>query len=133
MTAALETAAAGYPVHWVCAEGKLGGIWGEQYKRVPFRAAAAGVPNGNDAVLAMPEELGVGVGARCQADLRNTLQLNARLAKISAPRVLGRGHRRGVLRHCRRGRSPCPPSVPTLPRRGDGVMIRTQARPACCP
>jgi len=60
MTAALETAAAGYPVHWVCAEGKLGGIWGEEYKRVPFRAAAAGVPNGNNEVLAMPEELGVG-------------------------------------------------------------------------
>ena len=51
MTAALETAAAGYPVHLVCAEGKLGGIWGEQYKRVPFRAAAAGVPNGNNVDL----------------------------------------------------------------------------------
>jgi quinone-modifying oxidoreductase subunit QmoB len=73
MTAALETAAAGYPVHWVCAEGKLGGIWGEEYKRVPFRAAAAGVPSGNDAVLAMPEEFGVGGWAPAARPTRHHL------------------------------------------------------------
>jgi quinone-modifying oxidoreductase subunit QmoB len=84
MTAALETAAAGYPVDLVCAEGKLGGIWGEQCKRVPFRAAAAGVPNGNNVDLPLPEDLGVEeMAARCQADPRITLPVTAKLAKIS--------------------------------------------------
>ncbi len=46
MTAALETTATSYPVHLLCAEGRLGGNGGEQYERVPFRAAAGGVPNG---------------------------------------------------------------------------------------
>ncbi len=84
MTAALETAAAGYPVHLVCAEGKLGGIWGEQYKRVPFRAAAAGVPNGNNEDLPLPEDPGVDeMAARCEADPHITVHLNAKLTKTS--------------------------------------------------
>jgi quinone-modifying oxidoreductase subunit QmoB len=84
MTAALETAAAGYPVHLVESSGKLGGIWGEQYKRVPFRAAAAGVPNGNNVDLPMPEDPGVDeMAARCAADPRITVHLNAKIAKTS--------------------------------------------------
>jgi len=84
MTAALETAAAGYPVHLVESPGKLGGIWGEQYKRVPFRAAAAGVPNGNNEDLPMPEDPGVDqMAARCAADPRITVHLNAKLTKTS--------------------------------------------------
>jgi hypothetical protein len=113
MTATLETAAAGYPVHWVCAEGKLGGIWGEQYKRVPFRAAAAGVPNGNDAVLAMPEELGVGGWAPAARPTRaSPCNSTPGSPKSRRPGARGRGHRRGVMRNCRRERSRGLPSEP---------------------
>jgi|APFre7841882724_1041349.scaffolds.fasta_scaffold36177_3 quinone-modifying oxidoreductase subunit QmoB len=84
MTAALETAAADYPVHLVCAEGKLGGIWGEQYNRVASRAAAAGVPNGNRLDLPMAEEPGVEeMAARFLADPRTTVHVTTKLAKTT--------------------------------------------------
>ena len=60
---------------------------GEQYKRVPFRAAAAGLPNDKNLDLPMPDEPGVEeMAARCQADPRITVHLNARHAKSPAPR-----------------------------------------------
>ncbi len=84
MTAALETAAVGYPVHLVCAKGKVGEVWGEPYKRVPYRAAAAGVPNGNNVVLPMPEEPGAEeMAAPCLAAPRATLHVTTKLAKTT--------------------------------------------------
>ena len=84
MTAALETAAAGYPVHLVCDEGELGGVWKDLYKRVPFRAAAADVPNGRDVDLPGPEEPGIAeMIERVKADSRITVHLNAKLSKTS--------------------------------------------------
>jgi quinone-modifying oxidoreductase subunit QmoB len=84
MTAALETAAAGYPVHLVCDEGELGGVWKDLYKRVPFRAAASDVPNGRDVDLPGPEDPGITeMIERVMANARITVHLNARLSKTS--------------------------------------------------
>ncbi len=84
MTAALEAAAAGYPVHIICEEGELGGVWKDLYKRVPFRAAAADVPNGNDVDLPRPEDPGVAdMINRTLADPRITVHLNAKVTRTS--------------------------------------------------
>ena len=84
MTAALEAARAGYPVHLVCAEAELGGVWKDLYKRVPFRAAPAGVPNGHNVDLPQPEDPGVAaMVAQVQAEGRITVHLNASITKTS--------------------------------------------------
>ncbi|MBK5966067.1 heterodisulfide reductase [Thiocystis minor] len=84
MTAALETAAAGYPVHLVCDEDVLGGVWKDLYKRVPFRAAASDVPNGRDVDLPGPEDPGIAdMIERVLANERITVHLNAKLSKTS--------------------------------------------------
>jgi quinone-modifying oxidoreductase subunit QmoB len=84
MTSAIEAAKAGYPVHLVCDEPELGGPWKDLYKRVPFRAAAADVPNGRNVDLPMPEDPGVAdMIAQIQANPRITVHLNAKITKTS--------------------------------------------------
>ncbi len=84
MTSAIEAAKAGYPVHLVCDEPELGGVWKDLYKRVPFRAAASDVPNGRNADLPQPEDPGVeDMIARVQADERITVHLNSKITRTS--------------------------------------------------
>ena len=84
MTAALEAAAAGYPVHLVEKAGELGGWAAKLHKRTPFKAAAAGTPNGNDADLPMPEDTGVAeMIAAVEADSNITVHLNSTVSKTS--------------------------------------------------
>ncbi len=82
MTAATEAAKAGYPVHLVCDEPVLGGAWKDLYKRVPFKAAAADVPNGNNVDLPQPEDPGIkDLADRVMANERITVHLNAKITK----------------------------------------------------
>lgn len=84
MTSALEAAKAGYEVHLVCDEGELGGVYKDLYKRVPFRAAALGVPNGRNVDLPGPEEPGVvEMIATVQTNSRIKVHLNSRVTKTS--------------------------------------------------
>ena len=84
MTAALEASKAGYPIHLVCDEPVLGGVWKDLYKRVPFRAAAFDVPNGNDVDLPLPEDPGVdALIAQVLADRQIKVHLSAKIAKTS--------------------------------------------------
>ncbi|MBB1073053.1 hydrogenase iron-sulfur subunit [Rhodoferax sp. 4810] len=84
MTAALETARAGYPVHLVAEEAQLGGVWNNLYKRVPFRAAAIDVVRNNDADLPRPEDPGIAdLTAQINAESLITVHLNARIARTS--------------------------------------------------
>ncbi len=84
MTAALECAAAGYPVDLVEKTGALGGQAAGLYRRVPFRAAAAGVPNGNNVDLPLPEDSGVeALIARIQAEPRIRVHLNSTISRTS--------------------------------------------------
>ena len=84
MTSAIEAAKAGYPVHLVCDEPELGGVWKDLYKRVPFRAAAADVPNGRNVDLPQPEDPGIeDMIAQIQANERVTVHLNAKITKTS--------------------------------------------------
>jgi len=82
ITAALEMAAAGYPVHLVEKTASLGGHAAQLYKRVPFRAAAYG--SGGDADLPLPEDSGVAdLAARIEAAENITVHLNATVTKTS--------------------------------------------------
>ncbi|MEN8176764.1 MAG: FAD-dependent oxidoreductase, partial [Pseudomonadota bacterium] len=84
MTAALETAAAGYPVHLVEKTGALGGHAADLYKRVPFRAAAADVSTNLGADLPQPEDSGVSdLIAKVEASDRITVHLNSTVTKTS--------------------------------------------------
>ncbi|MGE5152982.1 MAG: CoB--CoM heterodisulfide reductase iron-sulfur subunit A family protein, partial [Bdellovibrio bacteriovorus] len=84
MTAAIEAAAAGYPVHLVCDEPVLGGVWKDLYKRVPFRAAAFDVPNGNNVDLPQPEDPGIDdLIEQVQANGLITVHLNAKITRSS--------------------------------------------------
>lgn len=84
MTAAVEAAKAGYPVHLVAEEAKLGGVWSDLYKRVPFRAAGKDVPNGRDVDLPQPEDPGLeALAAAVEADDKISVHLNAEIAKTS--------------------------------------------------
>jgi quinone-modifying oxidoreductase subunit QmoB len=84
MTAALESARAGYPVHLVCDEPVLGGVWKDLYKRVPFRAAAADVVGNLDADLPQPEDPGVdAMIEQVMAEPRITVHLNAKITRTS--------------------------------------------------
>lgn len=84
MSAALECAAAGYPVDLVEKTGALGGHAAGLYQRVPFRAAPAGVPNALDAKLPQPEDPGVAaLIARIQAEPRIRVHLNSTLSRTS--------------------------------------------------
>ena len=84
MTAALEAAKAGYPVHLVAEEGELGGVWRDLYKRVPFRAAASDVLGSKDIDLPQPEDPGVeDLADRVLANERITVHLNARVTRTS--------------------------------------------------
>lgn len=84
MTAAVEAAKAGYPVHLVAEETKLGGVWTDLYKRVPFHAAAKEVPNGRDVNLPQPEDPGVeALAAEVTANDKITLHTNAKVTKTS--------------------------------------------------
>jgi heterodisulfide reductase subunit A-like polyferredoxin len=75
MTAAIEAAKAGYPVHLVAEEAKLGGVWADLYKRMPFRAAAAGVSNARNADLPKPEDPGIeAIAAERMSKVGDTLQ-----------------------------------------------------------
>lgn len=84
MSAALEAAAAGYAVHLVEPGNRLGGVWADLYKRVPFRAAAAGVPNGNAVDLPLPEDPGIDeMAQQIEANDKITVHLNASITKTS--------------------------------------------------
>ena len=84
MTSAIEAAKAGYPVHLVAGEAKLGGVWADLYKRVPFRAAAADVPNGKDVNLPKPEDPGLdAMAAEIEANDKITVHLSAKITKTS--------------------------------------------------
>jgi quinone-modifying oxidoreductase subunit QmoB len=84
MTAAVEAAAAGYPVHIVEKSAALGGWAAQLHKRIPSRAAAADVANGTDAGLPQPEATGVAeLIARVRADPQITVHLNARVTRTS--------------------------------------------------
>jgi quinone-modifying oxidoreductase, subunit QmoB len=84
MTSAIEAAKAGYAVHLVAEEAKLGGVWADLYKRVPFRAAAADVPNGRNVDLPKPEDPGLeAMAAEIEASDKITVHLSAKLTKTS--------------------------------------------------
>ncbi len=84
MTAALESAAAGYEVHLVEKTDVLGGHAATLYKRVPFKAAAAGTGNGTRETLPEAEDPGVDVLIEKVDDADNiTVHLNATVTKTS--------------------------------------------------
>jgi len=84
MTSAIEAAKAGYPVHLVAEEAKLGGVWADLYKRVPFRAAAADVPNGRNVDLPKPENPGIdAMATEIEASAKITVHLSAKITKTS--------------------------------------------------
>ncbi|WP_133512898.1 hydrogenase iron-sulfur subunit [Candidatus Thiosymbion oneisti] len=84
MTAAVEVAKAGYPVQLVVEEAKLGGVWTDLYKRVPFRAAAKDVPHGRDLDLPQPEDPGIeALAAEVEANDKISVHFNAKIAKTS--------------------------------------------------
>jgi quinone-modifying oxidoreductase subunit QmoB len=73
MTAALEAAAAGYPVTLVEKSGQLGGSAAFEYKRIP-----------ESMPYADPEDTGVaGMVAKIEADSKITVHLNSTLTKTS--------------------------------------------------
>jgi len=84
MTAALEASAAGYPIHLVEKTAELGGQAAKLHKRIPFKAAAAGTPNGNNVDLPQPEDTGVAeMIAAVNADDNITVHLNSTVTKTS--------------------------------------------------
>ncbi|MGB5563819.1 MAG: hydrogenase iron-sulfur subunit [Sedimenticolaceae bacterium] len=84
MTAALETAAAGFPVHLIEKTGELGGWAAKWHKRIPGRAAAYGVGNGTNVDLPMPMENDIAdIIAAVEANELITVHLNSRLTKTS--------------------------------------------------
>ncbi len=84
MTAALETAAAGFPVHLVEKTGELGGWAAKWHKRIPGRAAADGVENGTNVDLPMPQDNDIAdMIAAVEANDLITVHLNSTLTKTS--------------------------------------------------
>ena len=84
MTAALETAAAGFPVHLVEKTGELGGWAAKWHKRIPGRAAADGVENGTNVDLPVPMENDIAdMIAAVEANELITVHLNSTLTKTS--------------------------------------------------
>ena len=84
MTAALESAAAGFPVHLVEKTGALGGWTAKMHKRIPSRAAAYGTPNGNNSDLPMPQANDIAdVIAKVEADAKITVHLNSTVTRTS--------------------------------------------------
>ena len=84
MTAALETAAAGFPVHLVEKTGGLGGWAAKWHKRIPGRAAADGVANGTNVDLPMPQDNDIAdMIAAVEANELITVHLNSTLTKTS--------------------------------------------------
>ncbi|MCP5314730.1 MAG: hydrogenase iron-sulfur subunit [Chromatiaceae bacterium] len=84
MTAALESAAAGFPVHIVEKTGALGGWAAQWHKRIPYRAAAAGVTNGTNVDLPLPLDNDVDqMIAAVEANELITVHLNSTVTKTS--------------------------------------------------
>ena len=84
MTAALETAAAGFSVHLVEKTGALGGWAAKWHKRIPTRAAADGVSNGTNVDLPLPIDNDVdAMIAAVDASDRITVHLNSTITKTS--------------------------------------------------
>jgi len=84
MTAALEAAKAGYSVHLVAEEAKLGGVWADLYRRVPFRAATVDTSNRLGEKLPQPEDPGVdAMAAEVDANGKITVHLNAKITRTS--------------------------------------------------
>ena len=84
MTAALETAAAGFSVHLVEKTGALGGWAAKWHKRIPTRAAADGVLNGTNVDLPMPMDNDVdAMIAAVQGSDKITVHLNSTITKTS--------------------------------------------------
>ncbi len=84
MTAALEAAAAGFPCQIVEKTGELGGWAAKMHKRIPARAAADGVANGNNVELPLPADNDIAdVIAKVEADSNITVHLNSRVTKTS--------------------------------------------------
>ena len=84
MTAALETAAAGFPVHIVEKTGALGGWAAKWHKRIPGRAAADGVANGTNVDLPLPMDNDIEqMIAAVEANDLITVHLNSTVTKTS--------------------------------------------------
>ena len=84
MTAALETAAAGFAVHLVEKTGALGGWAAKWHRRIPGRAAADGVANGTNVDLPMPMENDIAdMVAAVEANELITVHLNSTVTKTS--------------------------------------------------
>ncbi len=84
MTAAIEAAAAGFDCHIVEKTGELGGWAAKWHKRIPSRAASAGVGNGFDVELQMPQDNDVAdMIASVESNDRITVHLNATVTKTS--------------------------------------------------
>ena len=84
MTAALETAAAGFAVHIVEKTGALGGWAAQWHKRIPHRAAAAGVGNGTNVDLPLPADNDVAeMIAAVEANDLITVHLNSTVTRTS--------------------------------------------------
>jgi len=65
-------------------EAKLGGVWADLYKRVPFRAAAADVPNGRNVDLPKPEDPGIdAMATEIEANAKIRVHLSAKISKTS--------------------------------------------------
>lgn len=77
MTSAIEVAKAGYAVHLVAEEDKLGGVWADLYKRVPFRAATRDTSNRLGEKLPQPEDPCI------EANDKITVHLSAKITKTS--------------------------------------------------
>jgi len=84
MTAALESAAAGFECHIVEKTGELGGWAAKWHKRIPTRAGAAGIGNGFDVELQMPIENDIpAMIESVNANDKITVHLNATVSKTS--------------------------------------------------
>jgi len=84
MTAAVEAAKAGYPVHLVAEEARLGGLWADLYKRVPFRAAMVNTSNRLGEKLPQPEDPGVAEMAKeVEDNHRIKVHLSAKITRTS--------------------------------------------------
>ncbi len=82
MSAALESAAAGYPVTLVEKTGALGGHLAQLYKKSPGKAAPRGLPNALDAEFPGLEDTGVeGLIQQVEENANITVHLNSTLTK----------------------------------------------------
>jgi len=84
MTAAIEAAEAGYQVEIVEKSGALGGWTAQLHKRIPSRAAAAGIPNGTNVELPLPQANDIdALIARVEGHANIKVHLNSTVTRTS--------------------------------------------------